>query len=687
MRKKSYLSGMIAVITILLIGSFYSSCNNDPGGTPKGAVISVTILQNGNPVNAIIKASKGSTLTFTADVIVKNNAEKTVKWSLSGGSAGTTLNAGELVIAATEADDAELEVTATSTVDSSRKDTITVKVLSDNAPVIKSVTISADDDATSVEKGSTLQFTVVVDAENGAAEDVLWTITSEGHAAGTEIDQNGLLTIDADENQASITVKAASKEEGFEGIADTITVMVNAISWPENTIFYDGELSPFVVINGWETDVTVITTETGHDNGTGVIQIAAKGGEWGKGFGMDLSDDNVIDLNEVDALSFWIKADGTVNIQEFGLGDNSPEDRTHHILYTGENNAGIEIDANWQRIVIPIPKRMEKTITNVLHMWITASGNSIPVYIDDIEFIVDSEKSFTINIPGATSVSPNASPSIVSLLGDYYTEYTIDGVKTKLFATQTKFENWFTITYEVNGDAIQNDSNLEAEASGNFTLKVIFDGDKESNVMNGTIILPSSTIINDFSNISSQIELANNASVQGYRVSGDGQWWWGGLIVSATDNNSPQVTKGPALQAGAAGDVFAQRHNYQFDFINDITQFKDSHPIVSFWVLTRGAQGSNNEVSFQLRTGNHTSATQGFTAWDAPVEIVARPLGPFGQYNDYESGWVQVKIPLNTFTNNGNPITDETSIVITGWQIGSNAMNLFVSNIELIDTL
>ena len=123
MKNFKKLFGLILAITLVLL---IPGC---PGAEPKGTVISVTITQGGNPVTEDINAFKGETLVFSAEVIVQGNAADTVDWSIEGASAATTINAGALRIAATEADDAEITVTASSTADPDKRDTVTVKLV------------------------------------------------------------------------------------------------------------------------------------------------------------------------------------------------------------------------------------------------------------------------------------------------------------------------------------------------------------------------------------------------------------------------------------------------------------------------------------------------------------------------------------------------------------------------------
>ena len=289
--KKMRINPAFAVITIMLLGSFalFTACPTEPPVTTTGndpAVTSVTITLDGNEVTEDIHASKGDTLVFEVDVEAEDNASQDVTWSISGNKESTTLSDGTLEIGLDEDDDAELLITATSVATPDKTDTVKVVVLSDNAPRVNSVTISAAGDAASVAKGATLQFTAVVDVENGAADTVTWEITSTGHAAGTGIDEDGLLTVDAAESEASITVKATPTQAGFASKAATKTVTVYAFGDDPviNSVTIStagdadsvnkGDTLQFTAVvdaeNGAATTVTWEITSTGHAAGTGI---------------------------------------------------------------------------------------------------------------------------------------------------------------------------------------------------------------------------------------------------------------------------------------------------------------------------------------------------------------------------------------------------------------------------------
>ena len=74
---------------------------------------------------------------------------------------------------------------------------------------VKDFSIAGTDGATSVETGNSLQLTSTIDpAQPSVNNGITWKITTSGIKTGTKIDENGNLTIAADETKTSITVQA-----------------------------------------------------------------------------------------------------------------------------------------------------------------------------------------------------------------------------------------------------------------------------------------------------------------------------------------------------------------------------------------------------------------------------------------------------------------------------------------------
>ena len=191
------------------------------GETP--TVTNVTVSAAGNASSV----AKGATLQFNAAVTGTNSPAQTVTWSIdtTGIAAGTSIStAGLLTVAANESL-TSLTIRATSTVDTSKSGTATVTVTTaDETPIVTNVTVSAAGNASSVTKGTTLQFNAVVDGTNNPAQTVTWTIDELGKDAGTTINAAGLLTVAAGESQSSLTIRATSTVDTQKYGTATVTV-------------------------------------------------------------------------------------------------------------------------------------------------------------------------------------------------------------------------------------------------------------------------------------------------------------------------------------------------------------------------------------------------------------------------------------------------------------------------------
>ncbi|MDR0554293.1 MAG: hypothetical protein LBG76_05795 [Treponema sp.] len=86
--------------------------------------------------------------------------------------------------------------------------TYTVTVRSGSVSRITGVIVQTAADR--VAKGGTLQCFALVEGANNPEQSVTWSITSSGHAAGTTINADGLLTVAAGEPRPEITIRATS---------------------------------------------------------------------------------------------------------------------------------------------------------------------------------------------------------------------------------------------------------------------------------------------------------------------------------------------------------------------------------------------------------------------------------------------------------------------------------------------
>ena len=86
---------------------------------------------------------------------------------------------------------------------------------------ILSVTVAPS--SAEAERGQTLQFTAEVKGTGSFDASVLWNVTG-AESAATTIDENGQLTVAADETAATLTVTAVSVADGGKSAAATVRV-------------------------------------------------------------------------------------------------------------------------------------------------------------------------------------------------------------------------------------------------------------------------------------------------------------------------------------------------------------------------------------------------------------------------------------------------------------------------------
>lgn len=110
---------------------------------------------------------------------------------------------------------------------------------------IGQVSVSAA--STSASRGSTVLFSAVVTGTGNPPQTVFWSITS-GHAAGTDINGNGLLSVAADEPASSITVRASSTEDTSKYGEAAVTVTGDLPSGGASiTINFEGPVEGILV--------------------------------------------------------------------------------------------------------------------------------------------------------------------------------------------------------------------------------------------------------------------------------------------------------------------------------------------------------------------------------------------------------------------------------------------------------
>jgi len=197
-----------------------STVDTAKSGTALVTVLSPTVTDvTVSPANLTVY--KGDTQQFTAAVNGTNNPPQTVTWSIvESVVSGTSIDTSGLLTVAASETATSLTVKAASTFDITKFGTTTVSVAV-RPSTVTSVTITPAN--TTVEKGSTKQFTAAVNGTGNPSQTVTWTV--EGGGTGTGISINGKLTVAAGETASSLTVKATSTFDITKYGTATVTLL------------------------------------------------------------------------------------------------------------------------------------------------------------------------------------------------------------------------------------------------------------------------------------------------------------------------------------------------------------------------------------------------------------------------------------------------------------------------------
>ena len=182
-----------------------------------GEVLSVSVTP------ATVNVEKGKAFKFTAEVNGTGNFDGRVQWVLTGAnSAGTSIDEEGLLTVAADETATTLTVTAVSVGDSEKQASSAVTVLTGESGEVLSVSVTPA--TVNVEKGKTFKFTAEVNGTGNFDGRVQWVLTG-ANSAGTSIDEEGLLTVAADETATTLTVTAVSVGDSEKQASSAVTVL------------------------------------------------------------------------------------------------------------------------------------------------------------------------------------------------------------------------------------------------------------------------------------------------------------------------------------------------------------------------------------------------------------------------------------------------------------------------------
>ena len=278
---------------------------------PPVSVDSVTV----HPDTANVQ--KGTDYRFSATVTGSYSPEQSVTWNVSGNDdPETVISANGILTVASGETAASLTVTATSTIAPDKSGTATVTVIDYviPEPIVTSVTVTPS--FIELNAGDTRMFSAEVDGPNPPSQSVTWMVEGKSIESETEISEDGLLTIDADETAPTLTVRATSTvSPGISGTA-TVTVLhfvavtgitdVPEDASVEEPLFLTGTVNPSYATNQtiiWsiqdqgDTDAEIIDGNTLYATKLGTVTVTATITN-GRAVGTDYTDNFVIRIVE-----------------------------------------------------------------------------------------------------------------------------------------------------------------------------------------------------------------------------------------------------------------------------------------------------------------------------------------------------------------------------------------------------
>jgi len=401
--------------------------------------------------------------------------------------------------------------------------------------------------------------------------------------------------------------------------------------------------------------------EPGHDGNARAIKISAAINANGNGalqsFG--LFSDVAIDMETVAALSFWARANKTLNIKFAGFGD---ADSRQRVIYAGAGNKqSIAIGAEWKRYVVPVPVARSGYRTTRVFCFGAQIGKDNYVCLDDIEFIESGVTLTAINIApvndglfygaAATAAILNGSPLTLTYLCDDGTVATLQGANSS-YTLYYNLAHWLSPFIVAGGD-------------GAYTVRI--DG-VTSNPMSARVI--DGLLLDDFEDF----ESTTNVGIKGTPQPEAGYLWstsaGTSVVVSRSyfTDEDEEIHRG--LHAGNWRPTAASKNTRggrMFEEAKDAA----GYTTLTFWIKVTK---QDTVFTFELRNGGALDVKTSGT-------YIARE---FTYHTDSADGWQEVVMPLAYFVERG---LDPSAI--TGYAFGvvdnqGSALRIMLDDIALV---
>jgi hypothetical protein len=435
----------------------------------------------------------------------------------------------------------------------------------------------------------------------------------------------------------------------------------------------------------FENSINMESEEPGRNGNRRAIKIThalnANGSAAQQSFG--LFSDVEIDLETVAGLSFWARANKSLNIRYVGFGDADPNRR---VVYTGENyNQTIPIGAEWRRYVIPVPTARRGQRAARVFFFNAALAINNYVCIDDIELVESGVTLTEITMTGANSGLFYGATDAAKILkgAPLKLAYTTDDGAV---VTLQNASNGHTLKYNllpwllpfiaVGGNVTFMDGVITSRqgASSEISLAVNIPGARSGSM---TAAVIDGLLLDDFEDIAG----TGSVTIPATPAEGTGYLWHasGGspVVVAREYFTAAHQEIHSGLRAGswrpAAKDANKTRGGRNFDA-------KDAAGCNALTFRIKVTVGGGNTVpqkntvfTFELRNGGTlTNKTSG--------SFYARQ---FTYDTDNADGWQEVTMPLADFVALGLDIT-----AVTGYAFGvvdnqGTALRIMLDDIAL----
>ena len=409
------------------------------------------------------------------------------------------------------------------------------------------------------------------------------------------------------------------------------------------------------------------TGGTAHNNHTGAMFLGPNWAPRGGGISIVMispaapeSDEGFISLNSIDALQLYVRSSGgPITISYVGFGATtalfSLEPLKYAVRYAGEDNTGIVVGNEWQKIVVPLPKRVNAMMSEAFTLWVDGNNTSLngkTLYLDDIELIAATVAISTV-VPKVRVIPYGTATPLATLISGLKVVYTVGGgTPISLYNGRVDFNAFHTVSHSATGGTIQGiNFTPDGIASTAYTFTVTVDG--KPGTMNGMTSATDWVVLESMLN------------------KGRMTYWWDDYPNSTTEGVAENYQ--PSYLSG-----LGYTHASWYAAFEDYTDAMGTYDVLAL-VNRQWGSPAPGGGGWQEAPGNRGGITKGSglnvnvagctalttTAFADAAGTVRFTLNPGGHLASVPviAGKTDINIPVSTFSGTG------TWTNVTGWTI------------------